>query len=154
MINITQMLIIILCFDACTLSTNVSYKYSFNFFFHFGLYQFNFRVFLLIQQWKCLDCGRILYSNKRYTGHCGFFFGVFIPVCKNMCVMLSIWSIIDIFFGLTCTRRLPERIVSFPNKTAIFNATKHWKIIWSCFVQNVLLYLKSLRLHIHYRLVW
>lgn len=51
----------------------------------------------------------------------------------NVCVMLSIWLIIDNFFvELTCThkhtQRLPERIVCSPDKTAIFNATKHWKI--------------------------
>lgn len=84
------------------------------------------------------------------------FFAHFIPVC--VCVMLSIWSIIDIFCR-TDMHRLPERIVCRPRQNGNFQYTaKRWKIIWSFFVENVLLCLKiasfAYILGTRQRLVW
>lgn len=141
----------------CTLSTSaynvdvISYKYTvYNIFICINsIFEFSF--------WHNNDSVRFVdeYCNKRYTGHCGFFFFAFYTcfwVC--ICVWCSGYGQLLTFFLDWLAHRLPERIVATPNKTAIFNVTKHRKIVWSFFVHKILWCLKLLRLHTHYHLVW
>lgn len=157
----TQILIIILCFDAnvylqngncvCVVRTLSTISNIVDTMYSFQLLSIPCSDFLLDQkQWKCSDCG-----NKRCTVSCVDFFAAYLYLlaCACVSVLLSIWSIIDNF--------LPDRFAHTDyrnesllllNKTAIFNATKHSKIVWISFLfcsEHSFMYLKCLRLHIY-----